>query len=199
MAGFGGVLEVEGPICRWRHALDYHPPGGSPDEARYTLDGDTLIETGIHADYTEIWRRETPLGAPFVAFRLAEDSENPGRDGIFVLVGGVFLLIQDRATPLPAAPSLLALVEADLAADARLRAAGRLDMLIAHGPVQAGLPVTRSTLPWREGTGLFAGCAVALAPDGRALELRRAAFRQLWRRVECSLSDDRLAACFSGG
>jgi len=193
MSGFGGVLEVEGGVCRWRHELDYQPPGGAADEARYTLDGDILVETGIHANYEEVWRRETPLGARFAAFRLAEDAERPGREGIFVVVGDYFLVIESRPSVLPEGASLTVLVEGDLAAGSRDLAMSRLDMRIAHGCAGGGWPVLRSTFPWLEGVGLFEGRTAKLEVGGQYL----AVGRQGWRLAESNMGAATLAACFS--
>jgi hypothetical protein len=152
MQGFGGVLEVEADICRWRRQFDYQPPGGPPDEAGYTIDGDLLIETGLHADYREDWVRETPDDALLAAFTL-------GHDTMLVVAGDHFIEIRDRQATLPEAPSLADLIAQDLAAGARDQAAARMDLRIAYGRVAPinGLSwqITRSTFPWLEGKSLF--------------------------------------------
>lgn len=187
MSGFGGVLEVEGSVCRWLHALDFHPAGRAPDEAHFRLDGDVLVETGIHANYEEIWHRVTPPGAPSAAFC----SDEPGREGILVVAGGFFLSIESRSSILPEAESLAALVERDLAASDRNSAIVHLDMRIAHGRAGGDWPIVRSTHPWLEETGLFAGQMVAF--DGNKLEI---AGNRRWRLVESNVGAGELARYF---
>jgi hypothetical protein len=152
MQGFGGVLEVEADICRWRRRYDYQPPGGPPDEAGYTIEGDLLIETGLHADYREDWVRETAPDALLAAFTLGDDT-------MLVVAGDHFIEIRNRNVALPEADSLADLVKQDLASGARDRAEARMDLRIAYGRVAPidGVPwqITRSTLPWLEGKSLF--------------------------------------------
>ncbi len=153
MQGFAGVLTAADGVCLWRRDLDYQPPDPAPDEARFEIDGDRMDEYGIHADYTEIWRRAPGSGAPLIAWRRAGA---PG--GLMVVVGDHFLEIEGRATPLPAGETLAAIVEADLATGRRDLAIERLDMRICYGRVAGGgapWRVELSTLPWLEGRGLF--------------------------------------------
>jgi hypothetical protein len=146
------MLEVEADICRWRRRFDYQPPGGPPDEAGYTIEGDLLIETGLRADYREDWVRETPADALLAAFTLGDNT-------MLVVVGDHFIEIRDRQAALPEAPSLADLVKQDLALGARDQAEARMDLRIAYGRVAPidGVPwrITRSTLPWLEGKSLF--------------------------------------------
>lgn len=200
MYGFAGVLDVEGASCRWHHALDFHPPGGPADEARYALDGDILIETGIDAAYEEIWERQTPVDAPLAAFRLAEDSLHPGRGGIFVLAGDYFLTIEGRPNALPEAASLADLIERDLAEGARERAVGRLGMRIAFGRAGQDWPILLSTYPWLEGTPLFASGPPRFDPAAGTLEMTGSEATQLWRlEEESSFAPDNLSAIFLRG
>jgi hypothetical protein len=169
MQAFAGVLTAADGICLWRRDLDYQPPDPVPDEARFEIDGDRMDEFGIHADYTEIWRRTPGSGEPLIAWRRAAA---PG--GLLVVAEDHFLEIQGREIPLPEGASLAAIVEADLAAGRRDLAIARLDMRICYGRVAgAGGPwrVTLSSLPWLEGRGLFDGEEVSV--DGATGELMR--------------------------
>lgn len=152
MQGFGGVLEVEADICRWHRHFDYQPPGGPPDEAGYKIEGDLLIETGLHADYREDWVRETPADALLAAFTL-------GDNAMLVVGGDHFIEIRNRNVVLPDAESLADLVKQDLASGARDRAEARMDLRIAYGRVApiggVSWQITRSTFPWLEGKSLF--------------------------------------------
>lgn len=194
MQGFGGALDVDGSICRWAREFDYQPPGSPPDEANFAFDGDLLIETGLHAEYEEIWERRTDIGAELAAFRLAESKGDRG--GILVLAGGFFLLIEDRAKGLPEAASLAALVERDLAAGDRGQAIERLDMRIAFGSIRPGWIVSAATLPWLEGASLFSGRRALFDAAAAMLEITDGATRQLWRLAETSMTPTDLAAYF---
>jgi hypothetical protein len=174
MQGFAGRFEIEGDFCRWRRELDFQPPGGPPDEAHFRIEGDILVETGIHAAYEEIWVRETPPGAALAAFRLV------GGAGILVVAGEHFLLTEERRPALPAAPTLAALVEAD--------GLGRLDMLIAHGRIGAGWRIELATLPWLEGAALAAGFDAAAG----GLTLAGPEGERRWQLVEASCAGDEL-------
>jgi hypothetical protein len=152
--GFAGTLDFDGAICRWHRELDYRPPGGPADEARAALDGDTLIETGLHADYVEDWHRQTPAGAPLIAFRRRE---RPA--GILVFAGEHVIEIVDRASPLPGDTDLRQLVAEDLARGDRTSAERRLGMRISYGrrsgDGDARWLIELSTFPWLVGRPLF--------------------------------------------
>ena len=173
MQGFAGRFEIEGATCRWLRALDYQPPGGPPDEALFRIEGDILVETGIHAAYEEIWQRETPPGAPLAAFRPVEG------DGVLVLAGDHFILVEERRPTLPEAPSLAALIEADAGTPPAVE---RLGMLIAYGRIGPGWRIELASYPWLEGEIWTAGFDEATG----LLELSGPAVTQQWRLVESS-------------
>lgn len=170
--GFAGQLTAADGVCLWRRDLDYQPPSSEPDEARFAVEGEVMIEDGIHSDYQEIWRREAMSLAPLLAFSLTEDTARPGRSGLLVVAGDHFLEIQDRDIPLPAGEKLVGIVTMALAAGRRDAAIEALSMRIAYGRVKAGAwTVTLSSLPWLEGRSLWRG--ESLAPDMAAGTLRR--------------------------
>ncbi len=164
--GFGGVLTAAGDSCLWRRDLDYQPPSPSPDEARFEIEEDRMVEYGLHADYSEIWRRAPASADPLIALR----REDGG--GLLVIGGDYFLEIQQRDQPLPAADRLAAAVELELARGRRDLARAHLTMRICHGRIAgAAAPwrITDSTLPWLEGAFLFAGEAARFDPDAGVL------------------------------
>jgi hypothetical protein len=174
--GFGGVLTASPDVCLWRRDLDYQPPGETPDEARYEIEGDRMAELGIHAEYTEIWRRAPESAEPHVALR-----RETGAGGLLVIAGDHFLEIQGRDVALPAGETLAAIVERDLAEGRRDLARARLLMRICHGRIAGGaIPweITRSSFPWLEGESLFAGETPRF--DAEAGVLHRGE-DQLWR------------------
>ncbi|MDO8378550.1 hypothetical protein [Phenylobacterium sp.] len=144
--GFAGELTATGNVCLWRRDLDYQPPSHSPDEATFAVNGEVMIEDGIHSDYQEIWRREPGSASPLVSYRKA------GGGGLLVIAGNYFTEILDRDTPLPKGESLAAIVTEALAAGRREAAVAALSMRICHGEmVGAGRRVTLSSYPWLEG------------------------------------------------
>jgi len=145
--GFAGELAAANGVCLWRRDLDFQPPAATPDEATYALDGDVMIEDGLHSDYQEIWRREADSTVPLAAYRL--DGE---RAGLLVLGGSHFLEILDRPAPLPAGASLAAIVVQALAAGDRAAAEAALSMPISYGRFEAGAGgIALSSFPWLEG------------------------------------------------
>lgn len=68
--GFAGRLRQHGDVFEWIRDIDPEP-GPHPDAGSMRWDGQTLIETGVHEDYTEHWVRDdehvTPAGAVFLA------------------------------------------------------------------------------------------------------------------------------------
>jgi hypothetical protein len=184
--GFAGELSAGDGVCLWRRDLDYQPPSDSPDEARFAVDGEVMIEDGIHSDYQEIWRREPQSGAPLAVWRLAEDPACPGRAGLLVLAGDHFLQIQGRALPLPAGQSLAEIVTAALDAGERGAAEAALSMRIAYGRREAGdWRVRLSSFPWLEGTSLWGGETVRY---NRASGAVTAPGGQVWTLLDSDVS-----------
>ena len=109
-----------------------------------------MIEGGIHADYEEIWRLEPQSHGLRAAFGLGDGQ------GLLVIAGDHFLMMQARKVPLPAGDSLPALVEAALAEGRQDEAFALLDMPICYGRISHDWQVVHSTLPWLEGRSLWA-------------------------------------------
>ncbi len=147
--GFAGELAAKDGICFWRRDLDHQPAGPLPDEACCAVEGEVMIEDGLHADYQEIWRREPGSQSPLAAFRL----DGADRDGLLVIGGGHMIEFVARAGPAPVGDSLAALVEAELAAGRREAAEALLDTQIRYAVQDGeGAWITRlSSQPWREG------------------------------------------------
>lgn len=158
--GFAGQLEVTPEMCAWRRDLDFQPRGPIPDEGTWAIEGDVLIEGGIHVEYEEIWRLEPGSQGLRAAF------EKPEGRGLFVLAGDHFLQIETRAAPLPDGGSLPALVGAALAAGDRALACALLDMPICYGRIGEDWRVKHSTLPWREGQSLWSTPPQFAVEDG---------------------------------
>jgi hypothetical protein len=141
-----------------------------------------MVETGIHADYTEIWRRVPGGEGPLVAF---VRKEGPG--GVLVIAGDHFLEVRGREGDLPDGGTLAAVVERDLGAGRPDLARSRLAMRICHGQVargQAAWEISLSTLPWLEGTSLFAGESMNFDTASGVLDRGAAGF---WRLADASV------------
>jgi hypothetical protein len=73
--GFGGRLEQRGDVFEWHRMVDLEPPSGTPDAGAMHWDGETLVETGVHADYVEHWVRDDGPTSPrwAVVLQAADD------------------------------------------------------------------------------------------------------------------------------
>lgn len=84
--GFAGTLTQAGSVFTWHRAVDQTPPG-APDEGEMRWEEDTLVETGVHADYVEHWRRDEGAATPrWAAFLTGAD----GAPGVLLRVGDRF-------------------------------------------------------------------------------------------------------------
>lgn len=84
--GFAGRLSQRGDVFEWTRLIDLQPPG-PPDAGRMSWQGETLVEVGVHADYTEHWLRDATAEQPCWALLLC------GADGaraVLVRVGERF-------------------------------------------------------------------------------------------------------------
>ena len=84
--GFAGRLDQRGDVFEWDRLVDLQP-AGPPDAGRMRWDGDTLVEVGVHADYTEHWHREGGPVDPCWGLVLSAPG---GGSAILVRVGGRF-------------------------------------------------------------------------------------------------------------
>jgi hypothetical protein len=190
--GFCGQLTAHGGVCLWRRDLDYQPPSGDLDEAKWAVKDDVMIEDGIHSDYQEIWRREPDTAAPLAAFELTQDPA--GRTGLLVVAGDYFTEVVDRAAPLPKGKPLVELVTAELAAGRREAAIGHLSMRISHGRIAGGggpWRVTLSSFPWLEGRSIWEGGG--FDPVTGVLSRGTGAEAQRWAVIDTTLEPAALA------
>lgn len=85
--GFAGTLSQSDNVFQWHRAVDLEPPGPFPDAGSMHWSDDVLVETGVHVDYVEHWRRDsvaaTPCGAVFL---VAPD----GQPGLLIRVGHLY-------------------------------------------------------------------------------------------------------------
>lgn len=85
--GFAGPLHQHGNVFEWHRDVDLEPPGPFPDAGAMHWDGDALIETGVHEDYSEHWVRDADsAGTCAAAFLRSPD----GAPGLLMRVGDLF-------------------------------------------------------------------------------------------------------------
>jgi hypothetical protein len=85
--GFGGRLHQRGDVFEWHRMVDLEPPGPFPDAGVMHWDGDTLVETGVHANYVEHWVRDEGPIVPRWALTL--QTADAG-DALLLRVGAMF-------------------------------------------------------------------------------------------------------------
>jgi len=85
--GFGGPLRQRGNVFEWHRDVDLEPPGPFPDAGAMHWDGDVLVETGVHEDYSEHWVRDADSPGPCAAAFLRSAD---GASGLLMRVGDLF-------------------------------------------------------------------------------------------------------------
>ncbi|MDP1929650.1 MAG: hypothetical protein Q8K62_14180 [Thiobacillus sp.] len=156
--GFCGVTQVDGDDCTWHRQLDFQPANGSRDMGHMAFDGERVIETGVDADYLEIWERlPHSRGGTAALELLVEGGELPARPAWILVAGDCFIHVRGRAHPLPGIAHLNNVFDlSSLIARTRPSRARLLDWLnveISFGHRNGPAPwrIERSTLPFREG------------------------------------------------
>lgn len=194
--GFAGELTAADGICLWRRDYDRQPPGPMPDEARCALDGDVMVEDGLHADYQEVWRRVPASAGPLAAFALDEPA---GPGGLLVMAGDHLMEFRARSgAPLTGA-CLAELVEARLLAGDRAGAETLLDTEILYA-VREGerWRVKLSSHPWRERRLMWpAGGAQFDEVTGR-LQIRDGDRTTIWRLLDANVPANALGRLMAG-
>lgn len=182
--GSAGQLSATPGACLWTPVIRRHPPGEFPDEGRYVIEGDTLIEDGVHFDYREIWKREPDSAGARLTFELLGDAA--GRAGIMTIAGDLFMAATDGLVPPPASGGLEAAVDGALKAGRLQDAIDLLSMTVCLGSISGGWTVSLSTHPWRQGQPLWRSPAtlrfdpaVGMLGDGA----------QTWRLIDGDAQD----------
>lgn len=84
--GFAGEITLCGNACTWAREIDWHGARDTPDAGRLEMLNDqTMLETGLAAEYSEQWRRTGDVADG--AMRL----EGKDRLGFLVTVGERFV------------------------------------------------------------------------------------------------------------
>jgi len=141
--GFAGTVSLKGDHCTWVREVNWHGQTEVTDIGHIAFDDQSrIIETGVEAEYTELWRHERDPKTQAIRFRGA------GYTGFFVTVGRCFVLAIDKADR-PALGHLIAdLQTGEMPDDVPLL----WDGLYASGTWTNGRAVaTLATQPFSEG------------------------------------------------
>ena len=152
--GFAGTTTVEGGLCTWTRRVNWLGPA-EPDIGRLEDTPEGLLETGVLADYEELWTREPPEGDGARAARALTRPD--GQFCILLREGPRFLMGRAAPEAMTAAP-LAERLETALAARHRAAIARLLDMEFCAGRLTPyGGVVEVSTLPFRKDAPAFVG------------------------------------------
>lgn len=147
---FAGWTQFHAGVCRWTRPIDFQPPTGQEDAGRMALRDGALWEYGLRDDYAEEYVRVASGGSRIAAWALQPDAVDP-RPGVLVIVDGLVMRAIGRPRALPVGDSLADLVLRHRDDRDVLRQLFDCEISLAAAD---GLVVTRSTLPWREGSRL---------------------------------------------
>lgn len=194
--GFAGELAVADGVCLWRRDFDRQPPGSIPDEARCVVDGEVMVEDGLHADYQEIWRRVPGAAGPLAAFALAEPG---GPGGLLVMAGDHLMEFRARPGGALQGASLAELVEARLAAGDRAGAEDLLDAEIRYAVRDGeGWRVRLSSHPWREGRLMWPAGGARFDPAAGRLQAWDGDRTTNWRLLDANVAGVQLGRLVAG-
>jgi len=183
--GFCGLTQVDGDICIWHRQMDFQPVGDGRDIGRMAFDGERLTETGVEADYLEIWERLPHSRGGTAALELVwESGEPPSRPTWLLVAGDCFIYVRGRTHPLPKAGDLSQLITRSQ--PTRTQMLDWLDVEISFGYRKGPNPwrVEHSTLPFREETFLTHPGAIQRLGYQIAVEGRN---ERRWKILDWSL------------
>lgn len=184
--GFAGTTTLDGDRATWHHEIDFQPPSDEVDLGRIEpLGPGAMFEHALDDAYVERWSWLAPDTGPYLAVRLTRDGKTAA---ILSVAGEHFVYARARATPLPAAGSITALIAQTHAK--RDTIIGYLDCELSYGTT-TGWRIERSTLPWREGQRA-AVADVLTVRDGKLVTPDAA-----WQVVENTFTPAQLAALFA--
>lgn len=88
--GFAGTVMLEGAHCTWQRDINWHGTPEATDIGHIAFDAQgKMIETGVKADYTELWDNENPDA------RCAYALSGAGYSGMLVIIGTRCVLALD--------------------------------------------------------------------------------------------------------
>ena len=183
--GFCGVTQVDGDLCTWHRQMDFQPANGSRDIGRMVFDGERVTETGVEADYVEVWERLQPSRGGTAALELVvEAGKQPARPTWLLVAGDCFIYVRGRAQPLPKATDLSRLIARTQPSQSQIL--DWLNVEISFGYRKGPNPwrIEHSTLPFREETTLTRPGAIQRLGYQIAIE---GSNERRWRILDWSL------------
>jgi hypothetical protein len=154
--GFCGVTQVsqsaQGEVCTWHRRMDFQPPRLDVDAGLMVFETpDRVIETGIHADYLEVWERLPDSTSRFIALGGSQPSGAPSLDRL-LLAGSYAMRVRPRAVSWPEG-TVAGQTMGEAMRAHRSSAQALLDFEISFGRLErGGWRIEQSTLPELCGT-----------------------------------------------
>lgn len=183
--GFCGLTQVEGNCCTWHRQLDFQPPSGRRDIGLMAFDGERVIETGVEADYLEIWERLPHSRGGTAALQLVvERGELPPRPTWLLVAGDCFVFVRGRTHSLPGAADPSSLVTPGPPSRQHLLDWLNVEISFGHRSGPTPWRIEHSTLPFREGQILVSPGAIQRRGHQVAIEGNN---EKRWRILDWSL------------
>jgi hypothetical protein len=151
--GFTGITEINGNVSQWMRDYDFQPFNHQRDIGEMNFESDdVLVETGVDAEYLEVWDRVPNSHLNLTVTHLAgQDRHGLPIIARFFTANNAFAYIRPRNAQLPIAASLAEAInsvkpDSDMLLD-------WLDFEISFGEIQDSQHgvITLSTLPFKEG------------------------------------------------
>jgi hypothetical protein len=191
--GFCGITQVspsaQGEVCTWHRKTDFQPPRPDVDAGLMVFETpERVIETGIHADYLEVWERLPDSTGRFVALGGLLPSGASSLDRLLV-AGSYAMRVLPRAVNWPES-SLPGQTMGEVMRAHPSSARALLDFEISFGRLDDdGWLIEQSTLPELCGTKL--PLSLHKLSDSRATMTHQDS-TSVWEVLEWTTADNAL-------
>jgi hypothetical protein len=151
--GFTGITQINGNVSQWLRDHDFQPSNGQRDigEMKFETD-DILIETGVDANYLEIWERVANSHLNLCVRQITGENRHAKKTPARLFTSNNnFAYVRPRNIHLPNAASMS--VAIDLYKPSKEELLDWLDFEISFGEIRDERHgyITHSTFPFREG------------------------------------------------
>jgi hypothetical protein len=191
--GFCGITQVsqsgQGEVCTWHRHMDFQPPRADVDAGFMAFETpERVIETGVHAQYLEVWERLPDSTGRYIALGGLLASGEPSLERLLV-AGSYAMRVRLRSIHWPEGTTAgQTMGEVILAHPTSAQAI--LDFEISFGHLQPdGLRIEQSTLP--ELVGTIQPITLRKLSDSRATESNGDVARA-WEILEWTCLDSEL-------
>lgn len=155
--GFTGITQINGNVSQWLRDHDYQPFNHQRDIGEMHFESnDVLIETGVDAEYLEVWER-VPDSHRNLTFKQVSGENRHGEKvpARLFTANKAFAYIRPRTAQLPIAASMVEAIKQHEPSPEKLF--DWLDFEISFGEIQDKTHgvITLSTLPFKEGNKVF--------------------------------------------